>query len=222
MKKIALILSGCGVYDGSEIHETVACLFSLQKANLHVQCLAPNILQTRVVNHVTKELMNEQRNLLVESARIARGNIKDISQASIDDFDAAVYPGGFGAACQLSNFSSKGVDSVVQKDVLHFASEMAKKSKPQAFVCIAPSLISKIYGPGVKMTIGNDKETIAVLKKMGNIHQEAKVTEFVFDEKHKVLSTPAYMLAQNVTEVFEGVDNMIQKLKSLLDSSNSG
>lgn len=215
MKKVAVVLSGCGVQDGSEIHEAVACLLALQRAGAHYQCVAPNINQTQVVNHVTKEAMHETRQVLIEAARIARGDIHDISNVNSDDFSAAVYPGGFGAATNLCDFATKGADCTIEKHVLHFAQAMAKAGKPQAFACIAPVMIAKIYGPGVRMTIGHDANTQAVMKAMGNVHQEASANEIVVDEQHKVVSTPAYMEAKNIAEVFDGIDKMVKALMRL-------
>lgn len=216
MKKIAIVLSGCGVFDGSEIHETASVLIALAQAGLPYQCMAANIEQTKVINHLTKEPSNEKRNVLVESARIARGNIIDINDAKIEDYAAAIYPGGFGATCNNSDFATKGAQMSVQKDVLHFAQAMAKANKPQGFVCIAPVLISKIYGPGVEQTIGCDADVAAKIAAMGGEPVKAKVNEAVVDQAHKVVSTPAYMLAKNPAEVFEGVQELVKKLSLML------
>src|SRR3990167_9599957 len=123
-KKVAVILSGCGVFDGSEIHEAVSTLLALDLAGAHYECFAPNISQTRVVNHLTNETTNETRNVLVEAARIARGKIHDIKKAKIENFDAAIYPGGHGAALNLCNFGTKGADMEINADVFHFAQAM--------------------------------------------------------------------------------------------------
>lgn len=216
MKKIAVILSGCGVYDGSEIHESVCVLLALAQAGLSYQCMAANIDQTQVINHVTKEPMSEKRNILIEAARIARGNIIDIKDAKAEDYAAAIYPGGFGAVKNHCDFATKGEEMSVQADVLKFAQAMAKLNKPQGFVCIAPVLISKIYGPGVEHTIGSDVATKNKIEKMGGKHITAKVSEAVVDKKHKVVSTPAYMLAQNIAEVYEGTQALVQELQTLL------
>ncbi|MCH9643829.1 MAG: isoprenoid biosynthesis glyoxalase ElbB [Gammaproteobacteria bacterium] len=215
MKKIALILSGCGVFDGSEIHETVSAMIAITREGAQYYCLAPNISQYKVTNHVTQEDMNETRNVLIESARIARGDIKDITKANIDDYDAAFYPGGFGAAVNLSDFAVKGADMTVQTDVLAFAKAMAAAGKPQGFCCIAPALVSKIYGAGVTHTIGSDPETAAVIEAMGGKHKTCSVTEAVVDKQHKVVTTPAYMLAQNIGETADGVAAAIHELVAI-------
>lgn len=215
MKKIAIVLSGCGVFDGSEIHETVSVMLALSQAGRAYQCLAANMNQTRVINHLTKAPMKETRNVLVEAARIARGDIIDIAKADAKDYDAAIYPGGFGAVCNHSDYDQKGHEMTVQKDVLTFAKAMAKSLKPQGFLCIAPTLISKIYGPGVKQTIGSDPDTRHKIEKMGGKHVIAEVNEVVVDEQHKVVSTPAYMLAKNIAEVFEGASALVKAVLAL-------
>lgn len=215
MKKIAIVLSGCGVFDGSEIHETVCTMLALVQAGMFYQCMAANIDQTQVINHLTQKPMNEKRNVLVESARIARGDIIDIAKANSDDYCAAIYPGGFGAVSNHSDYAQKGENMTVQKDVLAFGQAMAKAGKPQGFLCIAPTLISKIYGERVEHTIGNDPDTAGKIEKMGGKHVEAKVHEAVVDQQHKVVSTPAYMLAQNVAEVYNGVQALVKEVLKL-------
>ncbi len=215
MKNIAVILSGCGVMDGSEIHEAVATLLAIDRHEAKYQCLAPSMLQARVVNHLNNETQKENRNVLVEAARIARGDIKDIASVDFAEFDAAIYPGGFGAAINLCNFATAGAALSVQEDVLYFAKAMANAGKPQGFICIAPALIANIYGHGIKMTIGSDTETIAVMEKMGNQHQIADVHSIVVDEAHKVVTTPAYMLATHIHEVFDGVNQLVNEVLAL-------
>lgn len=117
-KKVAMILSGCGVYDGSEIHETVLTLLRLSQQGAQVQCFAPDKPQMHVLNHLNGEEMNEQRNVLVESARITRGEVKDVRELKASDFDALILPGGFGVAKNLSDFAVKGSDCTVDADVL--------------------------------------------------------------------------------------------------------
>ncbi len=211
--KVAVVLSGCGVYDGSEIHESVITLTALAKANISYQCLAPNILQTKVVNHLTQtDMPDEKRNILVEAARIARGNIIDIAKANPNDYAAVIFPGGFGAAINLSDFAVKGSACTVQGDVLHFAQTFASTKKPMGFICIAPNLIPKIYGNGVKLTIGNDVATAQQLTEMGAEHINCGVNAVVIDEQHQVISTPAYMLAQNPGEVASGIEKLVAEI----------
>src|SRR5476649_1442319 len=178
-KKIAVILSGCGVYDGAEVHESVITLLRLDQRGAEVQCFAPNIAQLHVINHLTGEEMPESRNVLVESARIARGDVKDIREANAEDFDALIVPGGFGAAKNLSNFAVEGPGCSVNPQVLALAEAFAEAGKPVGLICISPALAAKIYGPGVTCTIGNDADTAAAITRMGGTHEECEVDDIV-------------------------------------------
>lgn len=214
-KNIAVILSGCGVYDGTEIHESVITLLRLSQRGAHVQCFAPNIAQLHVINHLTGEEMPESRNVLVESARIARGEIKDIREAKVDDFDALIVPGGFGAAKNLSSFATEGAACSVQADVLALAEAFAEAGKPIGLMCISPAIAAKIYGPGVICTIGKDADTAAAVEKMGGTHQECEVSDIVEDKARKLVSTPAYMLAQSISEAASGINKMVDRVLEL-------
>ena len=214
-KKIAVILSGCGVYDGAEIHESVITLLRLDQRGAQVQCFAPNIAQLHVINHLTGEEMPESRNVLVESARIARGDIKDIREASVEDFDALIVPGGFGSAKNLSNFAVEGAGCSIQPDVLALTEAFAEAGKPVGLICISPALAAKIYGPGVTCTIGNDADTAAAMNKMGATHAECAVTDIVEDKARKLVSTPAYMLAQSISEAASGINKLVDRVLEL-------
>lgn len=214
-KKVAVILSGCGVYDGAEIHESVITLLRLDQRGAKVQCFAPDIAQMHVINHLTGETMDESRNVLVESARIARGEVKNLREANVDDFDALIVPGGFGAAKNLSNFAVKGADCKVQEDVLALAEAFAEAGKPVGLICISPALAAKIYGPGVVCTIGNDADTAAAMGKMGATHTDCEVSEIVEDKARKLVSTPAYMLAQSISEAASGINKLVDRVLEL-------
>ncbi|WP_422418127.1 isoprenoid biosynthesis glyoxalase ElbB [Pseudomonas sp. GZD-222] len=214
-KKVAVILSGCGVYDGAEIHESVITLLRLDQRGAEVQCFAPNIAQMHVLNHLTGEEMPESRNVLVESARIARGNIKDLREADAKDFDALIVPGGFGAAKNLSNFAVEGPGCTVHSDVLSLAEAFAEAGKPVGLICISPALAAKIYGPGVVCTIGNDADTSAAIVKMGGTHEECDVHDIVEDTQRKLVSTPAYMLAQSISEAAGGIYKLVDRVLEL-------
>ena len=209
MNKIGVVLSGCGVYDGAEIHETVITLLAIDRAGAKSVCMAPDIDQIHVINHHNgEEMVGEKRNVLVESARIARGEIRDINAIKADDIDALVFPGGFGAAKNLSNFAEKGDECDVHPDVMRLVKEFVAKQKPQAALCIAPAMMAKIYeSESVKptLTIGNDKDGISMIEAMGSQHQECVATDFVFDETNKIVSTPAYMVGKSISEVAEGI-----------------
>ena len=214
-KKVAVILSGSGVYDGAEIHESVITLLRLDQRGAQVQCFAPNIAQLHVINHLTGEEMPETRNVLVESARIARGNIKDIREADVEDFDALIVPGGFGAAKTLSNFAVEGAGCTVQPEVLALAEAFAEAGKPVGLMCISPALAAKIYGPGVICTIGNDADTATAMNKMGATHEDCAVSEIIEDKARKLVTTPAYMLAQNISEAASGINKLVDRVLEL-------
>ena len=214
-KKVAVILSGSGVYDGAEIHESVITLLRLDQRGAQVQCFAPNIAQLHVINHLTGEEMPETRNVLVESARIARGNIKDIREADVEDFDALIVPGGFGAAKNLSNFAIEGAGCTVQPEVLALAEAFAEAGKPVGLMCISPALAAKIYGPGVTCTIGNDADTATAMNKMGATHEDCAVSEIIEDKARKLVTIPAYMLAQNISEAASGINKLVDRVLEL-------
>lgn len=214
-KKIAVILSGCGVYDGAEIHESVITLLRLDQRGAQVECFAPDVAQLHVINHLTGEEMPESRNVLVESARIARGAVKDIGQANAADFDALIVPGGFGAAKNLSNFAVEGAACSINPQVLALAEAFAEAGKPVGLICISPALAAKIYGPGVTCTIGNDADTAAALDKMGATHLECTVEDIVEDPARKLVSTPAYMLGKNISEVASGINKLVDRVLEL-------
>jgi len=220
-KKVAVILSGSGVYDGAEIHESVITLLRLDQRGAQVQCFAPNIAQLHVINHLTGEEMPETRNVLVESARIARGNIKDIREADVDDFDALIVPGGFGAAKNLSNFAVEGAGCAVQPEVLALAEAFAEAGKPVGLMCISPALAAKIYGPGVTCTIGNDADTAAAIGKMGATHEDCAVTDIIEDKARKLVTTPAYMLAQSISEAASGINKLVDRVLELTHENDA-
>ena len=220
-KKVAVILSGSGVYDGAEIHESVITLLRLDQRGAQVQCFAPNISQLHVINHLTGEEMPESRNVLVESARIARGNIKDIREADVEDFDALIVPGGFGAAKNLSNFAIEGAGCTVQPDVLALAEAFAEAGKPVGLICISPALAAKIYGPGVTCTIGNDADTATAMNKMGATHEDCAVTDIIEDKARKLVTTPAYMLAHNISEAASGINKLVDRVLELTHENDA-
>ena len=220
-KKVAVILSGCGVYDGAEIYESVITLLRLDQRGAQVQCFAPDIAQLHVINHLTGEEMPESRNVLVESARIARGEVKDIRDANAEDFDALIVPGGFGSAKNLSNFAVEGTGCTVQPDVLALTEAFAEAGKPVGLICISPALAAKIYGPGVICTIGNDADTAAALNKMGATHKDCAVSEIVEDKARKLVTTPAYMLAQSISEAASGINKLVDRVLELTHENDA-
>jgi enhancing lycopene biosynthesis protein 2 len=216
MKKVAVVLSGCGVYDGSEIHEAVLTLLALDQRGINYQCFAPNIPQLHVVNHLTGEVAaGETRNVLIEAARIARGEVRDLAQASAADFDALLVPGGFGAAKNLCDFAVNGSAMQVQPDFLRFAQAMHKAGKPIGLICIAPAMAAKIFGAGVECTIGSDAETAATITAMGGKHIACPVEKAVIDKRNKLVTTPAYMLAQRIGDAAKGIDECVEAVLAM-------
>lgn len=215
MKKVAVILSGSGVFDGAEIHESVLALHAIEKQGATWHCFAPNIDQLHVINHKTGEEMDETRNVLVESARIARGRIEDVAKLNVDDYDALLLPGGFGAAKNLTDFAIKGAECSINTHVASACRAFAQARKPAGYLCIAPTIIPMIYGQGVQATIGNDAATAAAFNTLGGQHVESLVDEVVFDKEHLVLSTPAYMLAENISQAAVGIEALVKKLIAL-------
>ena len=216
MKKIAVLLSGSGFFDGSEIHESVLAMLALSKLEAQYQCFAPNINQMHVVNHLSGEVAeNEHCNVLVESARIARGEIKSTDEVDTSIFDGLIIPGGFGAAKNLCNFAIKGSDCEVSPEVSEFITKFVEAEKPIGFICIAPIMIPRLYGEGASGTIGNDFETAQAFNAMGGQHKEANAQEIIIDEERKLVSTPAYMLAGSIAEVNIGIEKLVKKVLAM-------
>ncbi len=216
MKRVAIILSGCGVYDGSEIHETVLTMLAVEQNGAQYRCFAPNIAQYHVINHLTGEVSeHESRNVLVESARIARGDIEDITALNVDEFDALIVPGGFGAAKNLCDFAIKGEHCSVQPQVLTACKSFAKAKKPAGYMCIAPAMVALVYGNDSQATIGTDQATATQLTAMGLEHLSCPVDDIIIDEKNKVISTPAYMLAGNISEAAKGITKLVTQVLTM-------
>ena len=212
MKKIAVVLSGCGHLDGSEITETVSLLIALHQNGAEPHCFAPN-LSVSSTNHFNKETESLPRNALYEAARICRGQIQALSDLKEKDFDGLAFVGGYGAAKNLSDWASAGakcrVLPEVEKNILSFY----EASKPIAAICIAPVLVAKVLGSkGVTLTIGNDPATIQEILKTGAQHEECPVDDYITDRETKVVSTPAYMYNAKPHEVFKGISGLAKEL----------
>lgn len=212
-KNIGVLISGCGYLDGAEIQETVCTLLALDEAGADAICMAPNI-SLSVVDHLTGNTTGETRNVLVESARIVRGKIRDLSTVRGEELDALILPGGYGAAKNLSDFASKGVEMSVNEEVARLVRAVHEAGKPIGFICIAPAIAARLL-PGVKLTIGNDPDTAAALNKMGGEHCDCAVTDFIVDEANKVVSTPAYMLGPWVKDVHAGISRCVREVLAL-------
>jgi enhancing lycopene biosynthesis protein 2 len=212
-KKIAVVLSGCGHRDGSEITEAVSVLIAISQTGAEYQCFAPDF-NFDPTNHISgEEVIGEQRNILIESARIARGSVEDIKSLYVKDYDAVVFPGGYGAATQLSSWGNKGASCEVLPEVKRVISEFHAQSKPIGAICIAPTLVARVLGSKKpELTIGNHKETALEINKTGAVHVECPVEDFITDRDHKIVSTPAYMYNAKPHQIFKGISKMINEL----------
>lgn len=219
MTKVGVLLSGCGVNDGAEIQESVITMLALDRAGVEMVLMAPNIDQMHVINHYTGQEMNEFRNVLVESSRIARGNIKDIVEVSGNDIDALILPGGFGVTKNLCDYAMAGPECSINPDVYRLLTEVHLLRKPIGAICIAPAMMAKILSEqdeSAEMTIGSDKTTASDIKAMGSTHVLCSVTEMVVDEEKKMVSTPAYMEAKSIKEAAEGIEKLVSKVLEMV------
>ncbi|XP_047419201.1 glutamine amidotransferase-like class 1 domain-containing protein 3, mitochondrial [Sciurus carolinensis] len=222
--RVALVLSGCGVYDGTEIHEASAILVHLSRGGAEVQIFAPDVRQMHVIDHTKGQPSeSEGRNVLTESARIARGKISDLAQLSAANHDAAIFPGGFGAAKNLSTFATDGKDCKVNKDVERVLKEFHGAGKPIGLCCIAPVLAAKVLR-GVEVTVGHEQEeggkwpyagTAEAIKALGAKHCVKGVTEAHVDQKNKVVTTPAFMCETALHHIYDGIGAMVKKVLEL-------
>ena len=212
-KKVGVILAGCGYLDGSEIQEVVLTLLSLDRAGISYEGISLNKGSYHAVNHITQENLQQNRNILEESARIMRGQIIDIEQANVSDYDGFIYPGGFGAAKNLFDFAIKYDASFsIDPSVFAFTKEAILLKKPVGFICISPMMIPKLYPEGVKMTIGDDINTSNIAIELGANHIKCAADEVCYDERYNVISTPAYMLDSNINKVSKGIDRLVKLL----------
>jgi enhancing lycopene biosynthesis protein 2 len=215
MKKIAVVLAGNGVLDGSEIHEATLTLYSIVKNGASYEIFAPNIDQHHVINHLTGDEMKEKRNVFTEAARIARGKINDLKNFKADDFDAIIFPGGFGVAKNLCTFAFDGTNCKVNLDAEKAIRSMHERKKPIGALCIAPVLIAKVLGD-IEVTIGQDKDTARAINKMGAKHKDTTHGEIIVDEKNKIVTTPCYMLDANIGQIGDGANNVVKKIVEMI------
>ncbi len=211
-KTFAVLLSGCGHQDGAEIHEATLTLWAIHKNGADYQCFAPDIQQHHVLNHLTGQEMQEERNVLIESARIARGKIKPLSAYRADDFAGLVIPGGFGAAKNLCTYAFDGAECSVNPEVARAITSTHAANKPIGALCIAPVLLAQVLEEKVQITIGQDENTAKNITTMGAEHITTWQGEIAVDEKNKIVTTPCYMLDSRVDQIGEGADKVIQSM----------
>lgn len=211
--RTAVLLAGCGVFDGSEIHEAVLTLLALDRAGAEIICSAPDMDQLHVINHITQETMDQKRNVLVESARIARGDIVDLKTLTAKDLDALIIPGGFGAAKNLSTFATKGPQAQVHPEVKRILEEMAAARKPIGALCIAPATVTlALAGLHPEVTIGNDVGTAAAIGTMGGGHHDCPVDQIFVDTANRIVTTPAYMLGASIKDIAPGIEKLVNEV----------
>jgi len=215
MKKFAVVLSGCGVFDGAEIHEATMTLYAIMKEGGTYEIFAPDIEQHHVINHITGEEMNEKRNVLIESARIARGKIRPLNEYNAEEFDALMYPGGFGVAKNLSTFAFDGPDCTVNPEVEKSVLDTVKAGKPIGALCISPAVMAKVL-EGAEVTIGSDKGTAEAIEKMGGTHKTTTHGEVVVDEGFKLVTTPCYMLDATILDIADGAINVVKTIMGMI------
>lgn len=214
--KIAVILSGCGHRDGSEIHEATLTLWAIHKNGCDYHCFAPNIDQLHVLDHITGQEMMEKRNVLQESARIARGKISDLNTFVADNYDALVIPGGLGAAKNLSTYFREGTKCTIEQSVAKAVTDTYQAGKPIGALCIAPVILARLI-PGVTLTLGQDPASAENAELMGATHLKTSHGEVVIDRKNKIVTTPCYMLDARVDQIGQGADKLIREIMQLID-----
>ena len=227
MKKVGVLFSGSGVYDGTEIHEAVCTLLALEEAGFKPVCLAPNINQHHVVNHLNGEEMNETRNVLIESARIARGDIQDLAQASLDELDALVIPGGFGTAKNHTKWAFEGPDGKIEASVKNLILHMVSAKKPIVALCMGPTTVAKALEGSVyqvELTVGSTNEASPYdikgisggIEKVGAVAVEKTVSEISVDENNKIICAPCYMMEATILDIRNNTQAAISQLKNWL------
>lgn len=215
-KKIGVLIGGCGSRDGGEIQENVCTLLALARAGAKAVCMALDKDQVEVINHLTGQPMPEKRNMLIEAARIARGQIVDAAQVKTDDLDALILPGGAGIGKNLCTWINDGANMTVVPEVKRLVEEMAQVGKPLGFICLSPVIAAKLLGHcQVELTLGNDPQVAAIVTGWGARHLERAANEIVVDKVNKVVTTPAYMIAKSIAEVAEGIEKLVNAVLEL-------
>ena len=221
MAKIGVILSGCGVKDGSEIHEATLTLAAIDRLGHDYLCMAPHKSQAAVINHFAgKTSEGEVRNIVFESARIARGQIRDLATVAASEIDAVVLPGGFGAVANLCDYAVKGADCEIDPQVERFLKEVYSQRKPIGAMCIAPVVVARAFRDAenisLKLTVGTDEQTAAAIRAMGHRHENRDVDELCVDLENRVVTTACYMSATRISEVEIATTKLIAEVVALL------
>jgi len=214
--KFAIILSGCGVFDGAEIHESTMTMLAITRNGCTYDIFAPDVRQHHVINHLNGKEMDEKRNVLIEAARIARGKIKPLTEYRAEDYDALILPGGFGVAKNLCTYAFDGTDFSVDKVVEKVLKSTHAAGKPIGALCISPVLLAGVFD-GIDVTIGKDKGTANDIEKLGAVHVEAGPGEIVVDNANRIVTTPAYMLDSNIADIYDGAENIVKAIIEMVN-----
>ncbi|WP_394425393.1 isoprenoid biosynthesis glyoxalase ElbB [Vreelandella stevensii] len=216
-KQVAVVLAGCGVFDGSEIYETTLTLLRLDQLGIGYRCFAPDVEQHHVINHLDQTpVEGERRNVLQESARLARGEISPITELVSDDFDAVIVPGGFGVAKNLCDFAMQGDEMQVLESVKEALAGFKEDAKPIGLMCISPVMVPRLLGDGIAVTVGHDPGVSGAISAMGGLHRSCGVEEIVVDLEHRVVTTPAYMLATRISEAATGIFKLVDRIDEMM------
>lgn len=225
--KIGVLLSGCGVYDGAEIHEAVFSLLAIEEKGFDATCIGVNKDQHHVVNHISGTEMDEKRNMLTEAARIARGNITDISDLNLDDIDGLIIPGGFGSAKSLTSWAFDGPDGKIIKEVKDLILKLIACQKPIIALCVSPVVISKALESSefkANLTIGSNQEKSPYdidgfkngLEKTGVSVSMKTIKEINIDYENKIISAPCYMMEASILEIRNNIKQAVDAMAELI------
>lgn len=227
--KIGVLLHGSGVYDGTEIQEAVLSLLAIRELGHEYICLAPDIQQHHVINHTNGEEMSERRNVLVESARIARGEIEALTLSHVDKIDALVLPGGFGTAKNFTKWAFSGPDGEIDPLVRDFLRSVIKQAKPIAALCMSPTTVAKaLQDTGVKSTLSvgsneaaspYDIDAISGGMEVAGARVEMKTVEEVsVDVENKIVCAPCYMMEADILQIRSNIYQAVKKMIDLIEN----
>ena len=225
--KIGVLLSGNGVYDGAEIHEAVLTLLAIEEMGWESVCLSIDRPQHHVINHLTGESMEESRNMLVEAARIARGNIQNISEIQPADIDALVIPGGFGSAKNFSSWAFEGPAGSILPEVKLLLVNLVNVGKPIVALCVSPVVVAlALQGSGIQpqLSLGSTQEGSpyditafnAGINQTGASTEEKTIREVLVDTQNRIICAPCYMMNASLSEVRANIKQAMQALNDLL------
>lgn len=225
---VAVLLAGCGVYDGSEIHETVLTLLALVEAGASYQCIAPDKVQYHTINHLNGEIEPTNRNVLQEAARIARGDIQAIGKVNLNEFDALLIPGGFGAAKNLNQWAIAGPEGKIDPEVKALILHFVEAQKPVGAMCMGPTVVAQaLAGTSfqAKLTVGSTEaaspyDIAGISAGMAGLGVEVEMklkTEITIDAKLKIVSSPCYMMEADILDVRTNTKQLVSAVLEMIN-----